>query len=165
MKQRLPNVHPGEILLEEFLREGRQALHPLSLLGQSMGPGLTPLPPTPGRSGGPVQKGPSMRSARIVPLLLILLALALAASPAFAAGGRSHQTDRAPGLFATVWQALGELVPWLGATRAGKSGSIMDPKGQTTSTCPNESGSMMDPNGCPRSQSGSESGSMMDPDG
>ncbi|HYO16581.1 MAG TPA: hypothetical protein VE685_25565 [Thermoanaerobaculia bacterium] len=107
----------------------------------------------------------SSRLTRIAPTLLILLTLALAASPALAAGGRGHRAERTPGLFGTVWQALGELVPWLGETRAGKSGSVMDPDGQTTSGCPNDSGSAMDPDGCPRSQSGSDLGSIMDPDG
>jgi hypothetical protein len=108
-----------------------------------------------------------MRSARIVPLpvLLILLTLNLAASPALAAGGRGHRAESTPGLFATVWQALGELVPWVGVIRAGKSGSVMDPNGQTTSACSGELGSAMDPDGCPRSQSSSESGSGMDPNG
>jgi hypothetical protein len=103
-----------------------------------------------------------MRSARFAPLpVVLLLILVLSASPALAAGGRVHQ----PGLFATVWQALSGLVPWLGVTRAGKSGSIMDPDGQTTSACSGESGSAMDPNGCPRSQNSSELGSIMDPNG
>jgi hypothetical protein len=104
-----------------------------------------------------------MRSARFAPLpvLLILLTLTLAASPALADGGRVQQ----PGLFATVWQALGELIPWLGVTRAGKLGSGMDPDGQTTSSCSGELGSAMDPNGCPRSQNSSDLGSGMDPNG
>jgi hypothetical protein len=109
-----------------------------------------------------------MRSARFAPLpvlLILLLTLTLTAFPALAAGVRGPRADLTPGLFATVWQALGELVPWLGGTRAGKSGSIMDPDGQTTSTCSGELGSGMDPDGCPRSQSGSDLGSMMDPDG
>ena len=130
----------------------------------------TPLPPTPGRSGGPVQKCPLMRSVRFTPLpvLLILLTLALAASPALAAGGRGHRAESVPGLFSAVWQALGELVPWLGASRetpAGKLGSAMDPDGPTTSACPGDLGSTMDPDGCPTSQSGSDLGSIMDPDG
>jgi hypothetical protein len=108
-----------------------------------------------------------MRSVRIAPLpvLLILLLLTLAASPALAGGERGHRAERAPGLFATVWQALGEIAPWLGVTRAGKLGSGMDPDGQTTSACPSESGSAMDPDGCPGSQSGSDLGSGMDPNG
>ena len=44
-----------------------------------------------------------MRSARNAPLPVLLLTLALAASPALAAGGRSPQTHRTPGIFATVW--------------------------------------------------------------
>lgn len=98
-----------------------------------------PLPSRPRRveSGGSVQKGLSMRSVRNAPLpvLLILLTLTLAASPALATGGRDQRPERTPGLFATVWQALGELVSWPGVTRAGKSGSVMDPNGETTSAC------------------------------
>jgi hypothetical protein len=108
-----------------------------------------------------------MRSARNAPLpvLLILLILTLAASPALAVGGRGHRAESTPGLFSTVWQALGELVPWLGVPRASKLGSGMDPDGQTTSACSGELGSTMDPNGCPQSQSSSDLGSTMDPDG
>jgi hypothetical protein len=106
-----------------------------------------------------------MRSARFAPLPVLLLILTLAASPAFAAGDRSHRAEGSPGLFATVWQALGELVSGLGVTRAGKLGSIMDPDGQTANACSGESGSIMDPNGCPQSQSNSDLGSIMDPNG
>jgi hypothetical protein len=96
-------------------------------------------------------------SSRI--LFLVVLILNLAAVPAVAAGGRAQPAEGSPGLFAPVWQALGELVSWLGR------GSGMDFKGLAASACPGESGSGMDPDGCPRSQGNPDLGSGMDPDG
>jgi hypothetical protein len=95
-------------------------------------------------------------------LVLIVLILTLAAAPAVAAGGRALPVEGSPGLFTTAWQALGELVSWLGGDQA-RSG--MDFKGLAASACPGESGSMMDPDGCPRTQGSPGLGSVMDPEG
>jgi hypothetical protein len=107
-----------------------------------------------------------MRSASFrAATFLVLLTLALVASPVFAAGGRVHRAESAPGVFAILWQALGEIASWMENGRVNKLGSGMDPDGQTTSACSGESGSIMDPNGCPRSQNNSDLGSGMDPNG
>ena len=101
-------------------------------------------------------------SSRIA-ILLVVLTLTLAAAPAVAAGGRALSVEGSPGLFATAWQALGELVSWLVGDPVG---SGLDLYGlATSSACPGESGSMMDPDGCPRTQGSPDPGSIMDSDG
>ena len=102
-----------------------------------------------------------MRHASSRILLFAVLTLTLAAAPV-AAGGRARPVEGSPGLFATAWQALGELVSWLSGDRAG---SGMGFKGLAASACPGERGSVMDPNGCPQNQGSPDLGSMMDTDG
>ena len=100
-------------------------------------------------------------SSRIA-ILLVVFILTLAAAPAVAAGGRALPVEGSPGLFATAWQALGELVSWLSGDRVGSSLGF---KGLAASACPGESGSGMDPDGCPQSQGSPDLGSIMDPNG
>jgi hypothetical protein len=112
---------------------------------------------------------------------VLLLVAGLVASPAFA-GGLALGHEKEPGLFDSLWEFLGSLLPPSGEVHArtdpdrqrhslaAPSGSIMDPNGLTGSACPGESGSIMDPNGCPSARnqtagSGSDSGSIMDPNG
>ena len=98
-------------------------------------------------------------SSRIA-ILLVVLTLTLAAAPAVAAGGRALPVEGSPGLFATAWQALGEIVSWLSGDRVGSGLHLY---GLAASACPGDLGSMMDPNGCPQSQGSPDLGSMMDP--
>ena len=123
-----------------------------------------PPPSRVGRRAVDVPERPPMRhgSSRIA-ILLVVFTLTLVAAPAVAAGGRVHHpAESSPGLFATAWQAPGELVSWLGGDQAG---SGLGFSGLAASACPGERGSIMDPNGCPQSQGSPDSGSIMDPDG
>jgi hypothetical protein len=85
-----------------------------------------------------------IRSARFRVTILLLI-LALAAMPAMAAG-KVPARQNAPSLVIRLWQALGNLVPWIAKGRDG-----MDPNGSPAPTAPTGSTSdgrgSMDPNG------------------
>jgi hypothetical protein len=68
-----------------------------------------------------------IRNARFRALVL-LLAVALTASPAIAAG-KAPAKPKAPALLTWLWQALDRLVPGLDKGRVG-----MDPNGEPTPT-------------------------------
>ena len=59
-----------------------------------------------------------IRSARFRATILLLI-LALAATPVLAAGKAPPAQPTAPSLVARLWQALGSLVPWIAKGRGG----------------------------------------------
>ncbi len=69
-----------------------------------------------------------IRSARFRATILLLI-LALAATPVLAAGKAPPAQPTAPSLVARLWQALGSLVPWIAKGRGG-----MDPNGSPAPT-------------------------------
>lgn len=64
-------------------------------------------------------------------LSAVLLAVVLAASPVFAAGGRLARAERQSGLVSSVWQFLENLIPAI-----GKAHGTMDPDGGNPSPAP-----------------------------
>ncbi|MFY9825414.1 MAG: hypothetical protein WAM82_28825 [Thermoanaerobaculia bacterium] len=73
-----------------------------------------------------------IRSVRFRATILLLI-LALAATPALAAGKAPARQD-APSLVTRLWQALGSLVPWIAKGRGS-----MDPDGSPATTAPSGS--------------------------
>lgn len=65
-----------------------------------------------------------MNRSLLIRALVLLLSVVLASTPAVAAGSQGTPSMREPGLFASLMELLGSLVPALGAAQG-----TMDPDG------------------------------------